>query len=153
MSPKHFWTEVTTDKYVIWSFKSHPPLLPVSMSGRRQCPYLIVKRIQRQYREIKKVKWEFIFARIHSEEEWVDRWGKAVLHLFVCLFLTSQLWRVYKWRGTSCSSVGKESACNERVPSLISVLGRSPGGGHGNPLQYFCLETPHGQRNLAYYCP
>ena len=24
----------------------------------------------------------------------------------------------------------------------------SPGGGHGNPLQYSCLENPHGQRNL-----
>ena len=22
----------------------------------------------------------------------------------------------------------------------------SPGGGHGNPLQYSCLENPHGQR-------
>ena len=26
--------------------------------------------------------------------------------------------------------------------SLISGLGRSPGGGHGNPLQYSCLEYP-----------
>jgi len=24
-----------------------------------------------------------------------------------------------------------------------------PGGGHGNPFQYSCLENPHGQRNLA----
>ena len=24
----------------------------------------------------------------------------------------------------------------------IPGLGRSPGGGHGNPLQYFCLENP-----------
>ena len=33
----------------------------------------------------------------------------------------------------------------------IPGLGRSPGGGHGNPLQCFCLENPHGQRNLAGY--
>ena len=26
---------------------------------------------------------------------------------------------------------------------------RSPGGGHDNPLQYSCLENPHGQRSLA----
>jgi len=32
-------------------------------------------------------------------------------------------------------------------------LGRSPGGGHGNPLQYSCLENPHGQRSQAGYCP
>ena len=28
-------------------------------------------------------------------------------------------------------------------------LGRSPGEGKGYPLQYSCLENPHGQRNLA----
>ena len=28
-------------------------------------------------------------------------------------------------------------------------LGRSPGGGHGNPLKYSCLENPHGQRSLV----
>jgi hypothetical protein len=32
-------------------------------------------------------------------------------------------------------------------------LGRSPGGGHGNPLQYSCLKNPHGQRSLAGYSP
>ena len=32
-------------------------------------------------------------------------------------------------------------------------LGRSPGGGHGNPVQYFCLENPHGQRILLVYSP
>ena len=31
--------------------------------------------------------------------------------------------------------------------------GRSPGGGHGNPFQYSCLENPHGQRSLAGYSP
>ena len=29
-----------------------------------------------------------------------------------------------------------------RDVSLISGLGRSPGGGNGNPLQYSCLENP-----------
>ena len=35
----------------------------------------------------------------------------------------------------------------------IPGLGRSPGGGHGNPLQYSCLENPHGQRILTGYSP
>ena len=34
---------------------------------------------------------------------------------------------------------------------MIPELGRSPGGGHGNPLQCSCLENPHGQRSLAGY--
>ena len=40
---------------------------------------------------------------------------------------------------------GKESACDAgdaRDADLIPGLGRSPGGGNGNPLQYFCLENP-----------
>ena len=35
----------------------------------------------------------------------------------------------------------------------IPGLGRSPGGGHGNPLKYSCLKNPHGQRSLAGYGP
>ena len=36
---------------------------------------------------------------------------------------------------------------------MIPGLGRSPGGGHGNLLQYFCLENPHGQKSLVGYSP
>ena len=40
---------------------------------------------------------------------------------------------------------GKESACNAGNAGderLIPGLGRYPGGGHGNPPQYSCLENP-----------
>ena len=37
-------------------------------------------------------------------------------------------------------SDGKESTCNVGDLGSIPELGRSPGGGHGNPLQYSCLE-------------
>ena len=40
-----------------------------------------------------------------------------------------------------------------RDAGLIPGSKRPPGGGHGNPLQYFCLENPHGQRSLAGYSP
>ena len=39
-------------------------------------------------------------------------------------------------------SGGKESACNAGDLGLIPGLGRCPGGVHGNPLQYSCLENP-----------
>ena len=39
-------------------------------------------------------------------------------------------------------SSGKESACNAGDPGSIPGLGRSPGEGNGNPLQYSCLENP-----------
>ena len=38
-------------------------------------------------------------------------------------------------------SGGKESACNIGDPGLIHGLGRSPGEGNDNPLQYSCLEN------------
>ena len=50
-------------------------------------------------------------------------------------------------------SDGKESACKAEDPGSIPGLGRSPGGEHGNPLQYSCLENPRGQRSLAGYSP
>ena len=38
-------------------------------------------------------------------------------------------------------SVSKESACNAGNLGSVPELGRSPGEGHGNPLQYSCLEN------------
>ena len=46
---------------------------------------------------------------------------------------------------------GKESTCQAGDPGLIPGSGRSPGGGHGNLLQYSCLENLQGQRSLAGY--
>ena len=44
-----------------------------------------------------------------------------------------------------------ESACNAGTAgdSLIPGLGRSPGGGHGNPLKVFLPREFHGERSLA----
>ena len=47
------------------------------------------------------------------------------------------------------ASGSKASACNAGDLGLIPRLGRSPGKGNGNPLQYSC----HGQRSLAGYSP
>ena len=55
--------------------------------------------------------------------------------------------------GFTGGSDSKESACNAGDLGLIPGLGRSPGGGHRNPLQYSCLENPRGQRSLAGYSP
>ena len=56
-------------------------------------------------------------------------------------------------QGFPGGSDGKESTFNVGDLCSIPGLGRSPGGGHGNPLKYSCLEDPHGQRSLAGYSP
>ena len=51
----------------------------------------------------------------------------------------------FDWGFPGNNSDGKETACNAGDLSnagLIPGLGRSPKGGHGNPLQYSCLENP-----------
>ena len=53
----------------------------------------------------------------------------------------------------SSGSDRKESACTVRDLGSIPGLGRSPGGGHGNPLQYPCPGESHEQRSLAGYSP
>ena len=56
-------------------------------------------------------------------------------------------------KGLPGGSDGKESACNVGYLGSIPGLRRSPEGEHGNPLQYSCLENPHGQRSLEGYSP
>ena len=65
------------------------------------------------------------------------------VHVYVCT-MTLGL-----FGGSDC----KESACNVGVLGSIPGLGRFPGGGLGNPLQYSCLENPPGQRSLVGYSP
>ena len=51
----------------------------------------------------------------------------------------------WEWYGLLWWLSGKESACNAGDAGdsgLIPRLGRSPGEGHDNPLQYSCLENP-----------
>ena len=74
----------------------------------------------------------------HTKHRWSNR---ALLFSFnLSLFM-----------GFSGGWDGKEPACNAGDLSLIPGLGRSPGGGHGHPLQYYFLENPYGQRSLAGY--
>ena len=48
---------------------------------------------------------------------------------------------------------GSESTCNAGDLDSTPELGRSLRGGHGKPLQYPCLDNPHGQRSLVGYSP
>ena len=56
-------------------------------------------------------------------------------------------------KGFPGGSDSKESACSVGNLGLMPELGRSPRGGHGNPLQYSYLENPYGQRSLVGYSP
>ena len=54
---------------------------------------------------------------------------------------------------TSLVAKTGKNTCHVRDLGSIPGLGRSPGGGHANLLQFTCLKNPHGQRSLPGYSP
>ena len=61
------------------------------------------------------------------------------------MYILNMRWCIYYSEGFPGDSVGKEPACNvgdAKDAGSILGLGRSPGGGHGNLLQYSCLRIP-----------
>ncbi|CAI9169595.1 unnamed protein product [Rangifer tarandus platyrhynchus] len=56
----------------------------------------------------------------------------------ICIFISMH----YHSKGFSGGSIGKESACNVGDLGSIPGVGRSPGEGHGYPLQCSCLANP-----------
>ena len=79
----------------------------------------------------------FLQARIL---EWV-----AISLSNICVYVhtyTLMYIYVYIYMSFNDGSGSKESACNAGGTALIPGLERSPEGGHGNPLQYSCLEDP-----------
>ena len=73
---------------------------------------------------------------------------RIILYVTYSWTLFNPTWNIF---GLPYGSEGKESACNAGDLGSIPELGRFPGGGHGNPLQYSCLENSHGQRSLVGY--
>ena len=55
--------------------------------------------------------------------------------------------------GSSLMAQWVKNAGDTGDSGSTSGLGSSPGGRHGNSLQYSCLENPHGQRSLEGYHP
>ena len=83
----------------------------------------------------------FLKSRRH---EYVD-FSLLILSETGCCFLLSVLNNPSSLLGLSGGASDKEPTCQCRSHKrwgLILWLGRSPGGGHGNLLQYSCLENP-----------
>ena len=90
---------------------------------------------------------------------WADRfftpsasWEALLYAIMYSVYNICIMYSVYT-KGFPRSSDGEESACNTGDLGSIPGLGRSPGGGHGHPLLYSCLENPYGQRSQAGYSP
>ena len=94
-----------------------------------------------------------------------DLFCRGNLALFFSLLTCD--WCLYTWTWTHLSQLLVSTllfldnpfsfilkySCNAGGPGSVPGSGRSPERGHGNPLQYSCVETLRGQRSLAVYRP
>ena len=112
---------------------------------------------------VRKIHWSGSLLQYSCLENSMDRGAwRATVHEVSEFIMTEQLsvhtcmhthMHTHIWLGFPGGSDGKESACNAGDLGSIPVFGRSPGGGHGNSLQYSYLGNSHGQRSLAGYSP
>ena len=72
---------------------------------------------------------------------------------YLFLIYSNFLPKIFVCLGFPGDSGSKKFTGNMGDLGSIPELERSPGGGHGNPLQYSCLENPHGQSSLVGYSP
>ena len=64
-----------------------------------------------------------------------------LIYIIFYTILIHNINKLYFYFGLPCNSGDKESACSTGDLGSIPELGRSPGKGNGNPLQYPCLEN------------
>ena len=67
--------------------------------------------------------------------------GFRICLIAVCCDGLPSIRKASIWKYNQNSILGKESACNAGDLGWIPGLGRSPGEGNGNPLQYSCLKN------------
>ena len=65
-----------------------------------------------------------------------------IFFAYMPIELVDKLYACLEGKGFPCGSVGKESTCSVGDLGSIPGLGRAPGEGNGNLLQYSCLENP-----------
>ena len=91
------------------------------------------------------------FENINNDNPFIEL--LAMCQVWITKSILFELLYLILIMGFTGGSDGKESACNVGDLGSVPGLERSPGGGHGSPLQCSCLENPHGQRSLVGYSP
>ena len=87
---------------------------------------------------------EFLFGIKKKKINHLRVMESYLIIVLICVFLVPN-------EGFPGGSVVKNPPANTKHLGSIPGLGRSPGGGNGNPLQYSCLGN--GQRSLVGYSP
>ena len=98
---------------------------------------------KRQYDEFYLAEVSSSWAQVNFQSTQEPRLMAAAFRNVKVHFSSVIIWLQPKLiQGFPDSSVDIESACSAGDAGLSPGSGRSPGGGHGNPLLYSCLENP-----------
>ena len=74
-----------------------------------------------------------------------------LLYIYHFYYIIYHFWVITTSEASLVALVVKNLPANAGDMGSVPGSGRSPGGGHGNSLQYSYVENPHGQRSLAGY--
>ena len=127
-------------KQTDWSgenFQSHPPIFTLLL-----CTHLLLF----QWPD----GWQFTGPSVNPKSL-----PTALSHFLKLKLLqlstprSASCWILFPYYGLPQWLSGKDSACYTGDSGAITGSARSPGGGHGSPLQCSCWEKSHGQRSLA----
>ena len=150
-SLSHFWLFVTPWTAarqaflaitIYWSWLFHSPLL-LSSSGSLDLLHFRTSNLHKYWDS--ESFWVVNTNTWHENAVLMRAWRLCqptvplrptyLLHFTLWIFISINL-----RTGFSCSSVGIDSACSTGDSGLVPGLGRSPGEGNDNSLQYPCLE-------------
>ena len=137
--------------------KTKKPIIKTTLWGQYIVTTTIMLMMQEEETDLERASTISKVTQLLSER--FQTWIHAVWlqgHRSQALNLYENYGNVYMISGFPDVSVVKNLPANAgdaRDAGLIPGWGRYPGGGSGNPLQYSCLENPHGLRSLAGYSP
>ena len=137
-----FMTQKTTIKHTL-IFAQLKTMKSCNHSKKCKMPIWKKKNVLNIWSSVQSLSRVRLFATPWKHIMWKNTNRKTVYIVWSCLYIFKNMY-VSKWASWVVLVVTSPpaNAGNMTDTGLIPGSGRSPGEGHGNPLQYPCLENP-----------
>ena len=138
------------DVWTEWGHSNHWGLWWDASGFKGHLAFLVAQRVKRLpvthktrvrslgWEDPQRRKWQPTLVFLPGKIPWTEKYGRLQS---MGLQKSQTLLSNFTFTWLSSSSDSKDSVCNVGDPDSIPGLGRSPGEGHGTPLQHSCLEN------------